>query len=320
MSSDLPETIGRYQVRELLGKAGGSAVFKATDPQGRPAAVKLFPGALGENAAALERFRRELAAVVPVSRHANLVQVLETGEDGGRPYMAMELVAGTSLDRVLKARRVTLPEAFAVMRGVCRGLAQAHQHNLVHRGLTPRNVLVSPDFSTVKVADLGATAFESVMPSLTATLGTGEIRLGALYYLAPEILEGRPAVDARADLYSAGVIFHEMLTGRAPGPKFGLPSQLNPELPQEVDAAVLKCLARKPEERYAGAGELLAAVEKLEEFLRLRVLHEIRGISHAGSRLLGGAGAEGGGRRTWLWVGIGVVVIVLAAVGYLVLR
>ncbi|HEY7215881.1 MAG TPA: serine/threonine-protein kinase [Thermoanaerobaculia bacterium] len=321
MSSDLPETIGRYQVRELLGKAGGSAVFKAAEPQGRPVAVKLFPDALGENAATLERFRRELAAVVPVSRHPNLVQVLETGEDGGRPYMAMELVEGTSLDRILKARRVSLPEAFAVMRGVCRGLAQAHQHGLVHRSLTPRNVLVSPDFGTVKVADLGATAFESVAPSLTATLGTGEIRLGALYYLAPEHLEGRP-VDARADLYSAGVIFHEMLTGRAPGPKFGLPSQLNPELPQEVDAAVLKCLARKPEERYASAGELLAAVERLEELLRLRVLTEFRGISQAGSRLLGGGGggAEGGGKKTWLWVGIGVAVVVAVVVGYFLLQ
>jgi eukaryotic-like serine/threonine-protein kinase len=308
MSSDLPETIGRYRVRELIGKAGGSAVFKATDAQGRPVAVKLFPDALGENAATLESFRRELAAVVPVSRHPNLVHVLETGEDAGRPFMAMELVVGTSLDRVLKQRRVSLPEAFAVMRGVCRGLAQAHQHNLVHRSLTPRNVLVSPDFAAVKVADLGATGFESVTPSLTATLGTGEIRLGALYYLAPEILEGRSAVDARADLYSAGVIFHEMLTGRAPGPKFGLPSQLNPELPQEVDAAVLKCLARRPEERYATAGELLAAVERLEELLRLRVLTEIRGISHAG------------GKKTLLYAGIVVLVIVLAVVGYLVLR
>jgi serine/threonine-protein kinase len=320
MPPELPETIGPYRVRELLGKAGGSAVFKAADPRGRPVAVKLFPAALGENAAGFERFRDTLAAVVPVSRHPNLVTVLDTGEDGGRPYMAMELVEGTSLDRVLKARRVSLPEAFAALRGVCRGLAHAHQHNLVHRGLTPRNVLVSPDFATVKVADLGATAFESVMPSLTATLSTGEIRLGALYYLAPEILEGRAAVDARADLYSVGVIFHEMLTGRTPGPKFALPSQLNPELPQEIDAAVLKCLARRPEERYASAGELLAEAERLEEVLRLRVLTEIRGISHAGSRLLSGTGAKGGGRKTWLIVGIVVAVILAGVVGYLVLR
>jgi eukaryotic-like serine/threonine-protein kinase len=317
MPSELPETIGPYRVRELLGRAGGSAVFRVTDPQGRPAAVKLFPG---DDPGTAERFHRELAAVVPVSRHPNLVHVLQTGAEGGRPYLAMELVDGISLDRVLKQRRVSLPEAFTVMRGVCRGLVHAHQHGLVHRGLTPRNVLVSPDFSIVKVSDLGATGFESVMPSLTATLGTGEIRLGALYYLAPETLDGRSSVDARADLYSAGVIFHEMLTGRAPGPKFALPSQLNPELPQEVDAPILKCLSRRPDERYASAAELLAAVERLEEVLRLRVLTEIRGISQAGSRLLGGTKSESGGNRTLLYVGLAVLAIVLAAVGYLVLR
>jgi serine/threonine protein kinase len=206
------------------------------------------------------------------------------------------------------------------MRGVCRGLAHAHQHGIVHRGLTPRNVLVSPDFAVVKVADLGVTGFESATSSLTATLSTGEIRLGALYYLAPETLDGRSPVDARADLYSAGVICHEMLTGRAPGPKFGLPSHLNPELPPEVDEMVLKCLARRPDERYASAPELLAAIERLEEASRLRVLTEIRGISQAGSRLLGGGKPNAGGKRTWLWVGVAVAVIVLAAVGYLVLR
>jgi serine/threonine-protein kinase len=320
MPSELPETIGPYRVRELLGKAGQSAVFTVSNPQGRPAAVKLFSARLREDSAALERFHRELAAVIPVSRHPNLVQLIETGEDGGRPYLAMELVEGTSLDRVLKERRVSLPETFAVMRGLCRGLAHAHQHDLVHRGLTPRNVLVSPDFSVVKVADLGVTGFESVVQSLTATLGTGEIRLGALYYLAPETLDGRSTVDARADLYSAGVIFHEMLTGRPPGPKFALPSQLNPELPSEVDAVALKCLARRPDERYTSAGELLAAVERLEETLRLRVFTEIRGISQAGSRLLGGTKSESGGKKTWLYVGIAAVVIVLAVVGYFLLR
>ncbi len=311
MPSELPETIGPYRVRELLGKAGGSAVFAATNPQGRPAAVKLFPARLSEEPAALERFERELAAVVPISRHLHLVHLLETGQDAGRPYLAMELVEGTSLDRVLKQRRLSMPEAFAVMRDICQGLDHAHQHGLVHRSLTPRNVLVSPDFSTVKVADFGATRFESAASSLTGTLSTGEIRLSALYYLAPETVDGHSSVDTRADLYSAGVIFHEMLTGRSPGPKFGLPSQLNPELPPEVDVVALKCLARRPDERYASAGELLAAIESLEETLRLRAFTEIRDISQAGSRLLEG-------RR--LLVGIAVLLIVLAAVGYLLLR
>jgi eukaryotic-like serine/threonine-protein kinase len=315
MPSDLPESIGPYRVRELLGKAGQSAVYAAVDPRGRPVAVKLFSARLAEDAAARERFQHEMATVTPVSRHPHLVQVLATGEDGGRPYLAMELVEGTSLDRILKARQVSLAEAFTVMRGICRGLAHAHRHGLVHRSLTPRNVLVSPDFATVKVADLGVTGFETVVQSLTATLGTGEIRLGALYYLAPEVLEGG-SVDARADLYSAGVIFHEMLTGRAPGPRFGLPSQLVPALSPEIDSVVLKCLARRSDERYADAGELLADLGRLEESLRLRAFSEIR---EAGSLLREGTKAAGSS-KTFLYVGLALLVIVLAAVGYLVLR
>jgi serine/threonine-protein kinase len=317
MPSDLPESIGPYRVRELLGKAGQSAVYKATDPRGRSVAVKLFSPRLSEDAAALERFHREIAAIAPISRHPHLVQVLETGVDGERPYLAMELVEGTSLDRVLKQRRLSLAEAFTVMRGLCRGLAHAHQHGLVHRSLTPRNVLVSPDFATVKVADLGVTSFETVVRSLTATLGTGEIRLGALYYLAPETVDGSASVDARADLYSAGVIFHEMLTGRPPGIKFGLPSQLNPELSPEIDGVVLKCLARRPGERYASAGELLAALERLEETLRLRAFSEIR---EAGSRLRVGTQAAGGGNKAFLYIGLALLVIVLAVVGYWLAR
>lgn len=288
MSPDQPESIGPYRVQELLGKAGQSAVYRATDPRGRSVAVKLFPAALSRDAAAVERFHREVKAAAAVTRHPNLVQVLETGQEGDRLYLAMELVAGTSLDRVLKQRRLALPEVLAVMRGICRGLGAGHQQGLLHRSLTPRNVLVSPDFDTVKVSDLGTTRFETVTPSLTATLGTGEIRLGALYYLPPEILEGSGSgagtVDARADLYSAGVIFHEMLTGRAPGPKFALPSQLDPALSPEIDVVALRCLARRPDERYANAGDLLAALERLEETLRLRTLTEIRDISQAAGR------------------------------------
>jgi eukaryotic-like serine/threonine-protein kinase len=316
MPSDLPESIGPYRVRELLGKAGQSAVYAAVDPANKAVAVKLFSARLGEDAAALERFRREMAAVTPVSRHPHLVQVLTTGEEEGKPYLVMELVGGTSLDRALKARPVSMAEAFTVMRGICRGLAQAHRHGLVHRSLTPRNVLVSPDFATVKVADLGVTAFETVVRSLTATLGTGEIRLGALYYLPPEVLDGSGGVDARGDLYSAGVIFHEMLTGRPPGPRFALPSQLVPTLSPEIDAVVLKCLARRPDERYANAGELLAALERLEETLRLRAFSEIR---EAGSLLRGGTRAAAGS-RTFLYVGLALLAIVLAALGYWLTR
>lgn len=318
MSSDHPETIGPYTVREYLGRAGGSAVYKAVDPRGLTAAVKLFPQRLSEDPAMVERFHRELKAVAPVTRNPHLVHVLETGQAGDRLYLAMELVEGTSLDRVLKQRRLSLPEAFTVMRGICRGLAHGHQHGLVHRGLTPRNVLVSSDFGMVKISDLGATKFETVAaPNLAATLSTGEIHLGALYYLAPETLEGQKG-DARADLYSAGVIFHEMLTGRSPGPRFALPTQIDPSLSQEIDVVVLRCLARHPDERYANAGDLLAALERLEEILRLRTLTEIRDISQAGSRLLGGSEKS---KKTPLYLGLALLALgVLAAVGYWLMR
>jgi eukaryotic-like serine/threonine-protein kinase len=320
MPPQLPETIGPFQVRDLLGKAGQSAVYTASSPAGREVAVKLFPAALSENPAAVERFHREMRALATVSRHPNLVHVLDTGQEGERLYLVMERVEGASLDRVLKQGRLSLSEAFTVMRGICRGLAQGHQHGILHRSLTPRNVLVSPDFATIKISDLGITGFEAAAPSLTATLSTGEIRLGALYYLAPEMLEGVGAADARTDLYSAGVIFHEMLTGRTPGPKFALPSQIDPALSPEVDVVVLRCLARKPAERYPGAVDLLAALERLEEILGLRTLTEIRGISQAGSRLLGGGG-EDGKRPVLLYVGLALLgLAALAGAGFWLMR
>lgn len=305
MSSELPETIGPYRVQELLGRAGESAVFKALDPQGRAVAVKLFPARLAEDPAVVERFHRELRAFAPVSRHSHLVHVLETGQEGDRLYLAMELVEGTSLDRVLKQRRLSLTQAFSVMRDICQGLAHAHQRGLLHGGLTPRNVIVSPDFSTVKVGDFAATRYESAA-SLTATMSTGEIRLGALYYLPPEVVEGHGALDARADVYSAGVIFHEMLTGRAPGPKLAMPTQVNPELSAEVDVVVLRCIARRPDERYSRVAELLAALGRLEETLRLRVFTEIRDISQK--------------NQTALYAGVALLVLALAALGYWFLR
>ncbi|MFP5284248.1 MAG: serine/threonine-protein kinase, partial [Thermoanaerobaculia bacterium] len=308
MPLELPIQIGPYRAYELIGQAGATAVYKAADPQGRTVAVKLFPPRVTRDPAAVERFHREIQAFAPVSRHPHLVHVLETGQHEDRLFVAMEYVPGTSLDRVLRQRRLSVQESFAVLRGICRGLAHAHEHGFLHRRLTPRNVLVSEDFSRVEVSDAVSSSFE-VVTDLSSTANTGEISLAGLYYQAPEQVEGE-AADHRADLYSAGVIFHEMLTGRKPGPKFGLPSQLNAELPSEVDVVVLKCLARKPSERYATAHDLLADLARLEETLRLRVLTEIRGISQAGSRLLGGGTEDEGKKRPVLiYLGIGLLVV-----------
>jgi serine/threonine-protein kinase len=321
MLADPPSQIGPFKVLDFLGRAGQSAVYRVVDPmKNRTVALKLFPAYLSEDPETVERFHRELGAFSLVSRHKNLVEILGTGQEGDRLYEVMEHVDGTSLDRLLKERRLSLAESFSVLRGICRGLAYAHQSGLVHRSLTPRNVLVSPDLSSIKVGDVVASRFETGQ-GLSATLSTGEIRLTALYYLAPEQVDGSGQVDHRADVYSAGVIFHEMLTGRAPGPKFGLPSQLNPELLPDIDVVVLKCLARRPEERYATFLDLLQDLDHLEETLRLRLLTQIRGLSQASSRLLH-VNAETGGKRSRLplYLGLGVLLLVILAVaGYLLL-
>ena len=212
------------------------------------------------------------------------------------------------LDEILKERRLTVAEAITVMRGICRGLARAHEQGVVHGHLWPHAVLIAPNLTEVQITDFGV----AQAMGLTGTLSTGSLNLGAFRYLAPEQLDARPGApppDHRADVYSAGVVFHEMLTGRAPGERLSLPSQLNSELPPEADVLVLKCLARNPTERYASAVDLLAALAKLEEASRLRLISELRGIAQAGS-----------GKRPLILAGVVALVVILAVVVFLLKR
>jgi serine/threonine protein kinase len=215
---------------------------------------------------------------------------------------------GRSLADVLRERRLEVSEALSVMKGICRGLAHAHQSGMLHHHVSPQAVLVSPDLSTVKLTGFGAARAE--MHGLTGTLHTGAFGLGAFNYLAPEQLEDsgvRP--DHRADLYAAGAVFQEMLTGRPPGGKFTLPSQVNGQLPPEADVIVLKCLARNPIERYATALELLADLGRLEETQKTRLLSELREIK-----------ASSGSRRGLLVAGILLLLAALVLVGYVLAR
>ncbi|HYG61889.1 MAG TPA: serine/threonine-protein kinase [Thermoanaerobaculia bacterium] len=322
MPPELPSHVGPYRILELLDRGGTSPVFKAEDPaHDRIVAVKLLSPRLLEDPVARERFERETDSMVRLG-HSNVVQTFEAGRDADRPYLVREYLEGTSLDRLLRQRRLTTAEAFHVMRAICRGLAHAHQNGVVHRSLTPRDILVSPDLSVVKITDFGRI---DLLTSMTGTLNTGAISLGAFHYLAPEQVEAEPGkdrVDHRADLYAAGVIFHEMLTGRAPGGRFVLPSQLNSELPPEVDVLVFRCLEKNPAERYGNALELLADLTRLEETLRLRLASELKGITQAGSKLLAGGpeGQAAGNRRTALIVTVLLILVVAAVAIYLIAR
>lgn len=301
--SETPGRIGPYQVREQTGREGGATLFGATDPSGRPVTVQLLSARLLQDAAAFERFRSE-AGVLAREHHPNLLNVLGTGLDHDQPYLVLEGFTGTPLSEVLRARRLTTAEAFAVMKALCRGLAHAHEHGVVHRHIWPHAVRVSPDLSQVKLTGFGFARTDAL--GMTGTISTGALSLGAFHYLAPEQTDGRP-VDHRADLYSAGVLFQEMLTGRAPGQRVVLPSQINSELLPETDVLILKCLARHPHERYATAIDLLQDIETLEESMRVRLLSELRGITRTGSRKA-------------LMVGVVVLILALVVVGILLLR
>lgn len=308
MAADLPSRIGPYPVDELLGRGGSSPVYKAVDPaSGRAVAVRLLSGHLQENPAAAQRFERESRALI-AAPHPNVVQVLATGAEGGRPYLATEYFPGARLDQVLRERRLSVPEIVTVMKGICRGLAHLHQHGVLHHHLSPHAVLVSPDLAAVKLTEFGFTRIESL--GLTGTVSTGAISLSSFHYLAPEQADSSGfAPDHRADLYAAGVIFQEMITGRPPGGKFNLPSQSNSEALPETDVIVLKCLARNPSERYATAIDLLADLGRLEEALRVRLLSEIRGITR-----------KAGPGRGLILGGVLLLLATLVVVGYLLAR
>jgi eukaryotic-like serine/threonine-protein kinase len=292
-----PETVGPYRILEPLREGGVSSVYRAAAPGGATVALKVFsPQVVAEveSPAIIERFHREVRAVIPL-KHPNILQVLETGSDGSHLYLATELFAGISLERLLAERRLSVPQAIDVLRGVCRGLAAAHARGFVHGHLTPRHILVTPDLTSVKVADFGPSELD-VIADLETILRTGAYALASFHYLAPEQAQGSGAsagLDPRSDIYAAGAIFFELLTGRPPSSKFSLPSQANSDVPPSADVIVLKCLARNPDERFTSATALLAALDQLEEDLRVRLLTHLRGIS----RLLGPPGSP---RRTLL--------------------
>lgn len=294
MIPEIPEQIGPYRIQEQTGREGGAVLFRALDPSGHPVTVQLLSSRLTEDAAAYERFRHEAAALAR-EEHPNILRIVAAGQEGDRPYLVLEPFQGKPLSEILQARRLTTPEAFAVMKGICRGLAHAHERGVIHRHLAPAAVRVAPDLSQVKLAELGFARSDALG---SGTVNTGSLSLGAFRYLAPEQLDGLP-VDHRADLYSAGVVFQEMLTGRPATQKVALPSQVNSALLPETDVVVLKLLARKPQERYATATDALHAIERLEEAMQVRLLGELREITHPGSR-----------SKVLLW---GVVLLVLVA-------
>jgi len=265
---------GRYQLGSPLGVGGMARVYLATDRVlERQVAVKVLSPPYAQDPVFVARFRREARSAARLS-HPNIVAVFDSGSDADQPYLVMEYVAGQSLAQLLAREGWLAPHRAAELAiEVCKALAAAHAQGLVHRDVTPANVLVGED-GRVKVTDFGI-----VKAAATTTLtGTGTV-LGTAAYLSPEQAQGGP-VDARSDLYSLGCVLYELLCGTAPfgsgadSPAVAIatrhvseppapPSAHNPQVDPELDAVVLTALAKDPAHRYQRAIELQDALEQV---------------------------------------------------------
>ena len=270
---------GRYELGELLGRGGMAEVRKGTDVRlGRTVAVKRLRTDLASDPTFQARFRREAQSAASLN-HTAIVSVYDTGEepasDGSnvsQPYIVMEYVAGRTLRDILREGRKILPErALEITSGVLSALDYSHRAGIIHRDIKPGNVMLTPA-GDVKVMDFGiARAVSDAQSTMTATAAV----VGTAQYLSPEQARGE-TVDSRSDVYSTGCLLFELLTGRPPfvgdspvsvayqhvreqAPR---PSSLDADLPPEIDAIVMKALAKRVEDRYQSAAAMKEDIDR----------------------------------------------------------
>ncbi|MFL6161235.1 MAG: Stk1 family PASTA domain-containing Ser/Thr kinase [Jatrophihabitantaceae bacterium] len=272
---------GRYRILERLARGGMSTVYSGVDERlDRPVAVKVMSAALSNDPAFADRFARE-ARVAARLAHLNAVSVYDQGVDGEHVFLIMELVRGRTLRDLLRERGALSPaQAVSIMEPVLAALAAAHRAGLVHRDVKPENILLSDD-GVVKVADFGLA--RAVEADLTSTR-TG-LMMGTVAYCPPEQIS-RGAADTRSDVYSAGVVFFELLTGRAPyvgdnamavayqhvNSDMPAPSSRRTGIPRQLDELVLRATSREPSGRPLDAGALLAELHDARVDLGLPVV------------------------------------------------
>ncbi|MGI9155579.1 MAG: Stk1 family PASTA domain-containing Ser/Thr kinase [Marmoricola sp.] len=267
---------GRYQVGPRVARGGMATVYEATDTRlDRTVAVKVMHANLGDDDEFARRFRREAQAAAKLAHH-NVVAVFDQGDDAGTLFLVMEYVPGITLRDLIRDQAPMSPvKALTVIEPVLSALAAAHHAGMIHRDVKPENVLLADD-GRVKVADFG---LARAINADTQHTNTG-VLIGTVSYLAPELVVAGSA-DARADVYAAGVMVYEMLTGQKPHQAespiqvaykhvhedIPAPSKLVPALPSYVDALVARATARDTALRPSDAGVLLHQVRRVRNAL-----------------------------------------------------
>ncbi|MEA3351652.1 MAG: protein kinase [Chloroflexota bacterium] len=271
------EKIGRYQIIEELGRGGMATVYRANDPNfEREVAVKVLPRAFLHDPQFRVRFERE-AKMVAALEHSAIVPVYDFGEEDGQPYIVMRMMAGGDLTQKLEKGRLSLGEATKITIQLTAALGSAHSNGVVHRDLKPGNILFD-QYDNAFLSDFGIARLTKGSHTLT-----GENIIGTPAYMSPEQVQGEKDLDNRSDLYAMGIIFYQMLTGDTPyqattpakvmmmhilDPLPNL-SEVKPDLSPLVKRWLQKALAKEPDDRFATAAEMGAALQ-----------HAVRGESH----------------------------------------
>ena len=278
---------GRYRLDSILAKGGMATVYLASDLRlHRQVAVKVMHAALAEDADFVRRFEQEARAAASLT-HQHVVSVHDQGNDGtvNAIYLVMELVPGHTVRELLQERGpLTAIQALAVMDPVLQALSAAHEAGFVHRDVKPENIIIG-DNGRIKVTDFGLARAITTSKSMATTRG---MLIGTVAYLSPEQVEQGKA-DERSDIYSAGIVLFEMLTGKLPHggdtpiavafqhvhADIAKPSTINSNVPSEMDYLVLRSTARDPRKRFATAEDFLDAVRKTRNYIETGSAHQL---------------------------------------------
>ena len=258
----------RYEILERIGTGGMAIVYKAKCHRlNRLVAVKILKSDLAQDEDFRRRFNAESQAVAQLS-HPNIVSVYDVSKGGDIEYIVMELIDGITLKQYMEKRgQLNWRESLHFITQIMRGLSHAHSRGIVHRDIKPQNVMVLRDGS-VKVADFGIACLENAAQTLT------QEALGSVHYISPEQARG-DRTDARGDIYSAGVVLYEMLTGRLPFEGDSAvsvaiqhlssvplaPREVNPDIPEQLELICMKAMAPDLEKRYPSADAMIADLE-----------------------------------------------------------
>jgi serine/threonine protein kinase len=251
------------EILGLIGTGGMGCVYRVRmKSDGREAALKLLPKSLAADPAFMERFNRE-ARTLSRLKHPNIVGVYGYGQSGGFCHLTMEFVDGANLRQAMRAGRFTAAQALEIVPRLCDALQYAHSQGVLHRDIKPENILLDGQ-GRVKIADFGIAKLvgDGTGHGADITLTQTGARLGTPHYMAPEQIERPDDVDHRADIYSLGVVFYELLTGELPLGRFPAPSAKT-YIDARVDEIVFRALAKERELRQQSAAQVGAEVEGL---------------------------------------------------------